>query len=139
VVDSVGRAVGLNTHRVDDGFYLAQPVDDDFRTRLASLEAGTSPTRRTIGIAVVPPRVARRLRAAVGLPEHDGLLVRAVDPDGPAAAAGIREGDLVVQVGDRTITGVDDLHAVLDTWEGETCDLRVLRGSDELTITLSFS
>ena len=45
---------------------------------------GASPHR--LGVAIAPPRVARRLRSAVGLPERDGLLVRAVEDEQPGAA-----------------------------------------------------
>ena len=87
---------------------------------------------------MVPPRVARKLRAAVGLDEHDGLLVRAVDPDAPAASAGVREGDLIVDAGGRPITSVDDFHAVLDDWTEPTIEVRVLRGTETHTISVTF-
>ncbi len=138
VLDRSGRAIGLNTHRLGEGFYLALPVDQALRARLDDLSQGTVPDRRSLGVAVVPPRVARKLRAAVGLDEHDGLLVRAVDPDAPAATAGVREGDLIVEVGGRPITSVDDLHAVLDDWTEPTLELRVLRGTDTHTISVTF-
>ena len=139
MVDSEGRAIGLNTHRLGEGFYLALPLDESLRGRLTDLEAGQSPTRRTLGVAVVPPRVARRLRAAVGLPERDGLLVRAVDPDAPAAQAGVRDGDLLVEAGGQALSSVDDLHDVLDRWAEATIELRIVRGTDEQTITVRFA
>jgi serine protease Do len=138
VVDSDGRAIGLNTHRLGDGFYLALPLDENLRSRLTDLQAGQTPSRRTLGVAVVPPRVARRLRAAVGLPERDGLLVRAVDPEAPAAQAGVRDGDLIVEAGGRALASVDDLHDVLDQWTEPSLELRVVRGTDELTVTVAF-
>jgi serine protease Do len=138
VLDRTGRAIGLNTHRLGEGFYLALPVDEKLRGRLDDLAEGTVPTRRSLGVAVVPPRVARRLRAAVGLPDHDGLLVRAVDPDGPGARAGLREGDLIVEAGGRPITSVDDLHALLDDWSEPTCSLHLLRGTEAHTVEISF-
>ena len=48
-----------------------------------------------LGVALAHPRAARKLRAAVGLPERDGLLVRAVVEGSPAAAAGLAQGDLL--------------------------------------------
>lgn len=138
VVDSQGRVVGLNTHRFGDGFYLALPLDASLRARIEDLSEGRTPSRRSLGIAVVPPQVAHRLRAAVGLPERDGLLVREVDADGPAAGAGIREGDLIVAAGGRAMGGVDDLHDVLDQWDESAIDLSIVRGSDELTVTIAF-
>ena len=52
--------------------------------------------RPRLGVALAPPRAARRMRAAVGLPERDGLLVHEVEPDSPAGAAGLQRGDLLV-------------------------------------------
>lgn len=139
VVDRTGHVVGLNTHRLDQGFYLALPVDQRLRDTLEALTQGTVPTRRSLGVAVVPPRLARRMRAAVGLPERDGLLVRAVDPEGPAATADVRDGDLIVEAGGRPIVDLDDLHQVLDGWSARGLDLRIVRGTDELTATVTFA
>ena len=52
--------------------------------RVDALVRGEVPRRPRLGIAVAPPRVARRLRRSVGLPERDGLLVHAVEEGGPA-------------------------------------------------------
>jgi len=138
LVDHEGRVVGINTHRLDDGFYLALPVGDRLRRAIDDLTAGAVPNRRSLGVAVVPPRIARRMRAAVGLPERDGLLVRAVDPDGPAAAADVRDGDLIVTAGGRAAASIDDLHDVLDGWAEPTIELGIVRGTTEIAATLEF-
>jgi serine protease Do len=138
VVDTEGRVVGLNTHRLGDGFYLALPFDEALQSRLADLREGRTPIRRSLGVAVAPAAVARRLRAAVGLPERDGILVREVDPEGPGGRAGVREGDLVVEAGGTAINDVDDLHEVLDRWRDDTLDLLVVRGTDEHRLTITF-
>jgi serine protease Do len=84
--------------------------------------------------------VARRLRRAVGLPERDGLLVRAVEDDGPAAVAGIERGDLIVAAGGREIDGADALYTVLDGVPpaGGELGLTVVRGTEERSITVTF-
>jgi len=140
--DSVGRLVGLNTHRVGDGFYLALAADGDLRQRLDALAAGQAPLHRHLGIAVAPAPVARRLRRSVGLPERDGLLVRAVEPSGPAATAGIETGDLLVRAGDRDLATPDDLHAALDALDRDgavSIAIVAMRGADERTVTVSFT
>lgn len=135
VTDREGRVVGLNTHRLEHGLYLAVPVDASLRQRLDALARGDVPTRARLGVAVVPPHAARRLRSAVGLPERDGLLVRAVEQDGPAAAAGIRRGDLLVSAGDQRLDSLDAFYAVLDTVEaGTPLAIGVVRGSEELSV-----
>lgn len=139
VLDEHGCLVGLNTHRVGDGFYLAVIADAGLRRRVDALAAGEAPQRRSLGIAVAPPHVARKLRRSVGLAERDGLLVRDADPDGPAGRAGIESGDLLVRAGGRDLTTVDDLHAVLDALgEADTLEVRVVRGETERDVTVTF-
>src|SRR3954468_5119803 len=96
LVDSDGALVALNTNRVGEGFYLALPADASLKARVDALARGESRERPTLGVAVAPAHVARRLRRSVGLPERDGVLVRGVEPGSPADAAGIAEGDLLV-------------------------------------------
>lgn len=139
VVDAGGRLVGLNTHRLGDGFYLAVPADARLRERVDALARGESPTRRYLGVALLPPFAARRLRASVGLPERDGLLVRAVDVGGPADRAGIRTGDLFVEAAGTALRALDDLFGVLGGPGGaDSLSLRVVRGTDELEVRVTF-
>ncbi len=141
LLDADGRLVGINTHRLGDGFYLAIPADAGLRERVDRLAAGRSPRRRRLGIAVAPSFVARRLRRAVGLPERDGLLVRGVDDGSPAAASGLLTGDLIVTANGTDVRNADDLWAVLDSLSGDEVDvvaLGIVRGTDELTIEVRF-
>lgn len=139
VVDVHGRLLGVNVNRLGEGFYLAIPADDDLRSRIDALAVGSSPTRRRLGVALAPSRVARRLRAAVGLAERDGLLVQGLEEGGPAERSGMRIGDLVVAASDRPMTSVDDLHRALDALgDGEALALTVVRGNDEVTVAVSF-
>jgi putative serine protease PepD len=64
--------------------------------------------------------------------------VRGVADDGPAAAAGITEGDLIVKVADREIAEVDDLHDALEAAPaGEPVAVTILRGTDEIEMTVT--
>ena len=114
-MDVEGRLLGLNALRLEGGLILAVPASAAVkaRDRRASRAARRPPPPR-LGVAVAPPRAARRMRRAVGLPERDGLLVRAVEDGSPAAAAGIEAGDLLVAAGDAELGGVDALYEVLD-------------------------
>lgn len=140
VVDADGKLVGINTHRLGEGFYLAIPADAELRSRVDALARGESPRRRYLGLALLPSRAGRRLRAAVGLPERDGLLVRAVDEDGPAWRAGIRAGDLLVEAGGRPLGSPDDLFEVMGALaDGEALVVRAVRGVDELEVRVAFT
>src|SRR5918997_5874112 len=133
LVDADGRLLGLNAVRRDGGFILALPADAALRRRVEELARGEVGERPRLGVALAPPRVARRLRSAVGLAERDGLLVRAVVEGSLADRAGIERGDLLVRAGDRPLTGMDDLFDALDA-AGDTLALGVVRGTDEREI-----
>jgi S1-C subfamily serine protease len=135
VVDQDGRLLGIDTNRLGDGFYLAVPANAELRARVEALGRGEEPAHPRLGIAVAPPEVSRRLRASVGLPERAGLLVRGVDDDGPAARAGIREGDLIVSAGGKAVEDIDDLHDALGS-AGLPLELAIVRGTEERTVTV---
>lgn len=139
LVDGEGRLLGINTHRLGDGFYLALPADAALRSRIESLTRGDEPTHRRLGIGIAPPFAARRLRRAVGLPEREGLLVRAVEEGGPADRAGLRQGDLLVSAGGHALTNADDLFEALDALAPDaSLALRIVRGVDELDVRVRF-
>ena len=135
LVDADGKLLGLNAVRRDGGFILALPVDAALRRRADELARGETTVRPRLGVALAPPRVARRMRAAVGLPEREGLLVRGVVDDSPAATAGVERGDLLVSAGDRPLASMDDLFEALDR-AGEALPLTIVRGTDERELTV---
>lgn len=137
LVDASGRVIGLNTHRLGEGFYLALPADAELRQRVDALAKGDDIRGKRLGIAVVPGPAAARMRAKVGLPDQPGLLVAGVQPGSPADAAGVTEGDLVIAVDGTDTPTVDALWDVLDA-AGDTLVLRLVRGTDEREVTVSF-
>ena len=140
VVDRTGALVGINTHRLGEGYYLAQLADASLHDKVDTMNAGDDVARPTLGIAVAPPEVAARLRASVGLPEAAGVLVRSVEQDSPAARADIRSGDLVIGAGGRTVSAVDELFEILDAHDPRNdLDVRIVRGAEDVSATVSFS
>jgi S1-C subfamily serine protease len=139
VLDRAGRVLGVNTHRLEHGFYLARTVDDALRGAIAEMTAGRRFERVRLGVALAPPEVAARLRRSVGLDERDGLLVRGVVDGSAAAAAGIREGDLLTKAGDHDLRLPEDLFAVLaDVAPGGQLTIALVRGAEESTVTVTF-
>jgi serine protease Do len=138
IVDASGKLLGVNTNRLGEGFYLAIAADAELRGKVSKLAEGQAPQRRYLGVSVVPGFVARKMRRAVGLPDAAGVLVRGVADDGPAAVAGISDGDLITKVADQDIGSVDDLHDALDAvTPDEAFTVAVLRGSEELEMTVT--
>lgn len=139
LVDADGKVVGLSTHRIGDGFYLALPADEELRGRIDGLAEGRTRQRVTLGVGLAPAGVSLKLRRSVGLPDQDGLLVRGVEDGSPAAAAGIAQGDLLVAAAGRPLATVDDLFDALEGIEpGATLELTVVRGTEERAVTVTF-
>jgi len=136
VLDAQGQLLGINTNRLGEGFYLAIPADEALRGRVDALARGESVRAPQLGIAITPGHVARRLRRAVGLPDTEGLLIRGVAEDSPAARAGLAPGDLIVAAAGQPVRTVDDLSGALQA-AGETIELNVLRGTDERSIQVA--
>jgi serine protease Do len=142
LLDRSGRLVGINTHRLGEGFYLALPGDASTRAKIVRLVAGHSADNRRLGIALARPDVAKQLRRAVGLEARDGLLVRGVAADGVGAAAGIAEGDLLVGAAGHPLTVASDLESALEATLNEprtdSIVIDVVRGTAELQLTVNF-
>jgi serine protease Do len=139
LLDPDGRLLGVNTVRLDGGLILAVPADATLRRRVDVLGRGETAGRPRLGVALAPPRVAKRIRAAAGLPERDGFLVRAVVDDSPAARAGLLRGDLIVAAGDGPLRSFDDLFDALDASGGNgTLLLKVVRGTEEREVPVDF-
>jgi S1-C subfamily serine protease len=137
VLDAAGHLLGINTNRLGEGFYLAIPAGEELRRRVDALARGESARPRQLGITITPGHVARRLRRAVGLPDAEGLLIRGVAEDSPAARAGLASGDLIVTAAGQPVRSVDDLSDALRA-AADTIELTVLRGTDERTIGVTF-
>jgi serine protease Do len=139
VLDRDGRLLGINSVRVDGGLILAIPADQRLRERVEALGRGEAPKRVRLGVAIAPPRVARRLRRAVGLPERDGILIRAVQEGSAAESAGLERGDLIVGAGETQIERVDALYEALDqVRDSGQLELKIVRGADERVVTVTF-
>ena len=130
LVDPAGNLLGLNAVRRDGGFILALPAAAALRSRVDELARGEAGDRPQLGVALAPPRVARRMRAAVGLPERDGLLVRGGGGGRPAGPGAGERGGRRGRAGGRPRAGGDDLFDALDA-AGDTLALGVVRGTAE--------
>jgi len=138
VLDAGGQLLGINTNRLGEGFYLAIPADEALRGRIDALARGESVRPPQLGITITPGHVARRLRRAVGLPDTEGLLIRDVAEDSPAARAGLAPGDLIVAAAGQPVRTIDDLSGALRAASG-TIELNIIRGTDERSIQVVLS
>jgi S1-C subfamily serine protease len=107
LADSRGRVVGVNTALAGVGLGLAVPINAATRGIVSELMTTGRVRRAFVGIAGGDRPLPPAVRLQVGRPS--GVEVISVDPDGPAAAAGIRPEDLIVAVDGRPVERMDDL------------------------------
>ncbi|MGU7778549.1 trypsin-like peptidase domain-containing protein [Burkholderia sp. PU8-34] len=95
-----------------------------------------TPSGNALGVDVQD--VGAGLAAAFGLPRPAGALVNAVDPGSPAAAVGIRPGDVILQLGSRPIghsAELNDVAAALPP--GAKAPVRLIRNRKLMTVTVT--
>jgi len=135
LVDGHGRMVGVNTALAGVGLGLAVPINSTTRRIIAALMREGRFRRAYIGIAgggrPLPPRVAAVLdrKAAVEVVE--------VMRDSPAARAGLRREDLIVDVGGSPVVDAGDLQRLMVTEViGQPVTVRAFRGGELLELTV---
>ncbi len=138
LIDAAGHVVGLNTSGLARDSRLAVPVTTVARVVDELLRQGRV-SRGYLGIGMQPVRLPDGLRAALGLPGDGGLIVVTVEPDGPAARAGLLLGDVLVALDGVPTADLDDVQGRLGGDRiGSTVTALVIRagGRAEVPITV---
>ena len=139
LIDTRGQLVGINTAIMSDSGYsegvaFAIPADRVMRV-VAAIAQGGNVDRGWIGIGArtLDPGLAQRF----GVRAPRGVFVSRVLPDSPAAAAGLRTGDVIVAAGGEPVTTSPVLReAVIAAGAGGSLELSIWRGSEQLTAEL---
>jgi S1-C subfamily serine protease len=136
LADRRGRVVGVNTAVAGMGLGLAVPINAASRRIIAALMRNGRVRRAYLGIAGNPRVLAPRDRISTG--RESGVYVAEVMADGPAAAGGIRAGDVILDVDGHPVTAALDLQRLMyDEAIGRTITIRVLRGSQTLDVPVT--
>src|SRR5206468_2667353 len=131
LADGRGRVVGINTAVAGVGLGLAVPMNTATRQIVAALMTEGRFRRAYLGIAggprPLPPRLARKLG------RDSGVEVVQVVEGSPAAAAGLRPEDLIVELDGKPVTDVGDIQRLMVVEKiGAAVPVRLLREGREL-------
>ena len=142
LLNSKGEVIGINTAiRADAmGIGFAIPINKakSIQDQLARGEHIAHPYLG-VQIADLTPGMAKRNNAdpnaSMLVPEVEGVLVVRVLPETPAAAAGLRRGDVITQIDDQTLTSADQLQSYVDQAKiGQRLRVKVRRGEQTQTL-----
>ncbi|MBW6396583.1 trypsin-like peptidase domain-containing protein [Roseomonas sp. HJA6] len=138
LADSAGRVIGIATAVIAGAQGLCFAVAADTARLVLSQVLRFGRVRRAVlGIAVERVPVPRRLARAAGLEEQTfGARIAKLVPNGPAAAAGLREGDVILAIDGLAATGADALlRALHGERVGVPAEILALRGAEVLRVT----
>jgi serine protease Do len=135
LLDLQGQVIGINSaiNPQANTIGFAVPINLA-KTILPQLREKGSVTRGWLGVAVQP--ITPELAQAFQLDTNDGALVAQVTPGGPADAAGLRRGDVIVRFGGEAIGKMRDLPGVVSrTTVGQDVEIEVIREGRHETLT----
>jgi S1-C subfamily serine protease len=141
LVSSRGEVIGINTAVIMGAQGICFAVASNTAQFVLSELIQHGRVRRAyIGVSAQTAAVPRRHARAAGIENASGALITSLEPNGPAALAGLMSLDIVVRAGGLPVTGVDDLIRVLTGDRiGRTVGVDVLRRGALRTIEVQTS
>ncbi len=139
LVNSDGKVIGINTAIIypAQGLCFAIPIDTVKRVAGMLITTGKV-SRGYLGITAQPVRLYPRLATRLKLTQDSGVAVLEVMPGSPAQRAGLVPKDIIVNIGEIPISGVDDLHRFLDEHAvGERYEMMVLRNGTVMKLDVT--
>jgi S1-C subfamily serine protease len=134
LLDASGRFAGLNSSALARGTSVAVPAATISRVVEALVTHGKMP-RGYLGIGIQPVRLSESLYQSVG--QETGLMLMSVEEGGPAAQAGLVQGDVIVGFDDQPVPGLDDLQALLAANRtGKSVPVRIVRSGQVQTVVV---
>ena len=134
LVNMRGEVIGINTAIVRGGSGIGFAIPSNLAKRVATeLRTAGKVTRGYLGVSLQP--LSPDLAASFGVKDSKGALVADVSPDGPAARAGLKSGDVIVEFNGKKVEDPSALaRAVAVARPGETSKVTVLRDQRPTTL-----
>jgi S1-C subfamily serine protease len=138
LVTTTGDVIGINTAVLAGAQGLCFAIASNTARFVASRLIRDGAIRRSyVGIVGQQTPIPRALARANQLAVSSGVLVASVEPASPAAAGGLREGDVILSFALHPVAGIDDLHRYLtDECIGVPSELTVLRRGTRHHVTV---
>jgi S1-C subfamily serine protease len=136
LVDTHAHVIGVNTAMIfgAQGLSFAIPIDTA-KWVVGQLMTQGRVRRSWLGIVAQNRKIDPRVRRQLELLQESGIEVMSVEPSGPAAGAGLHEGDIVLALDGRAVKSVDDVHRVLTQWPvGAPLAVAALRRVERLDV-----
>jgi S1-C subfamily serine protease len=139
LVDSRGDVIGVNTATILPAQGLCFAIGVNTARHVAGRLIRDGRIRRAyLGVAGQTVPLPRRLVRHHHLDHDRGVLVVTEEPGAPAARAGVREGDILLQFAGERVSGIDDLQRLLtEERVGTAVTLEVLRGLDRIRLEVT--
>ena len=138
LVTTRGKVIGVNTAMILPAQGLCFAIASNTARFIAARLIRDGRIRRSyIGVAGQNVPIPRALARANQLAATSGVLVASVEPDSPATAAGLRDGDIVLAFAGEAVTGIDDLlRRLTEERIGVPLPLTILRASRKRQLTI---
>ena len=134
VVDAEGKLIGMATPSLLRHSAVALPVATIERLAQELLKEGRV-RLGYLGVGMQPVAVPKNLQAKLKQPQEAGLIILNVEAESPAEQAGLQVGDILLRLGDKVMTELEELQAALrGDAVGKTVKALVLRGGEPAEI-----
>jgi serine protease Do len=138
--DLNGRVVGINSALISPtgasvGIGLAIPAELA-KPVIDSLRRGQRPERGYLGVGLQP--LDENIANSLGLPKDRGEIVRSIQPNEPAARAGLQQGDVILRVNGRDVNPDQTVSFIVaNTPVGSKIPVDIIRAGRRQTVTVT--
>jgi S1-C subfamily serine protease len=144
LLNGLGEVIGINTAIRADAMGIGFAIPIDKAKKIASqLQRDGKVAHPYLGVQMVTltPELAKQNNndpnSMFAIPEVKGVLVMRVVPNSPAATAGIRRGDVILQIENKAITSAEQLQGVVEeSTLGQALQVKIQRGNQTQMLSI---